>query len=130
MNILPNIKLIKDNIFYCEINIDDIKENRKFQKFDSKFPSITRMYNLICCKKISICDIIRTIKKCGEKIHSVKVNDIYNKGINDNENAILFEVCFWANDRTLRTEDIENLESKILRNLKLSYGIKIKGEKN
>ena len=128
LNVLPNMKLIKDSMFYCEISVDGICENRKFQKFDSKFPSIIRMYNLVYNKNILVRDIIRTIKECGSEVYYVKVNDVYNKGLNNDEHAILFEVCFWTIDRTLCNEEIENLESKILKNLGLSYGIKIKGE--
>ena len=128
LNILPNIKLIKDDIFYCELNIDKIFENRKYQKFDSKFPSIIRMYNLICKKSTSIKDIIRTIKECSSEVYYVKVNDVYHKGMDDNEHAILFEICFWVTDRTLCTYEVENLEKKILYNLNSIYGIKIKGD--
>ena len=126
VKVLPNLKLIKDNIFYCEINIDKIKENNKYQTFESKFPSVTRMYNLVCNKDISVKDIMTLIKKCGKEIYSIKVNDIYKDGMNLNEQAILFEVCFWLSDRTLRADEVESIEDKILSNLNSSYGIRIK----
>ena len=109
-----------------EINIDKIKENNKYQTFESKFPSVTRMYNLVCNKDISVKDIMTLIKKCGKEIYSIKVNDIYKDGMNPNEQAILFEVCFWLSDRTLRADEVESIEDKILSNLNSSYGIRIK----
>lgn len=126
LKLLPNLKLIKDNIFYCEINIDKIEEKNKLQKFESKFPSVVRMYNLICSKNISVKKIEDAISECGKEVYSIKVKDVYKNGIDSAHQAILFEICFWLSERTLKIEEIENLESKILSKLESLYKIKIK----
>lgn len=128
LSVLPNVKLIKNDMFYCELDIDKMFENRKYQKFDSKFPSIVRMYNLVCKKSTSIKDIIITIKECSSEVYYVKIDDVYQKGIDDNKYAILFEVCFWSSDKTLCNDEIESIEEKILYNLNSLYEIEIKGD--
>lgn len=126
LKLLPNLKLIKDNIFYCEINIDKIEEKNKLQKFESKFPSVVRMYNLICNKNISVKDVKKMIFDCGKEIYSVNIKDVYKNGIDHEHQALLFEICFWLSERTLKIEEVESLESKILEKLDSLYGIKIK----
>ena len=126
LKLLPNLKLVKDDIFYCEISIDKIEEKNKIQKFESKFPSVARMYNLICSKSVSVKDIKNAIFNCGKEIYSIDIKDVYKDGIDSEHQALLFEICFWLSERTLRIEEVESLESKILEKLDLLYGIKIK----
>ncbi len=126
LKLLPNLKLVKSNIFYCEINVDEIEEKNKLQKFESKFPSVIRMYNLVCNKSISVKNIKNLIFGCGKEVYSVKVKDVYKDGIDSAHQAILFEICFWLSERTLKIEEVEHLESKILSKLESLYEIKIK----
>lgn len=127
IKILPNLKLIKDKIFYCEIKINKIKENKKILKFESKFPSIIRQYNFICPKNIFSIEIVNYIKSKSKLINKVSIKDIYKDNkMNINEHSLLFEIEYRLSERTINSEEIELIENDLSTSLLKKFGMKIK----
>ncbi|MDR1240485.1 MAG: phenylalanine--tRNA ligase subunit beta [Oscillospiraceae bacterium] len=123
--IVPNVKLIKDDIFYCEIFIESIKENKKQLKFESKFPLILRMYNLNCPKDVSASRITDVIKNSADFVRNIKIKDVYGSEEKDNH-ALLFEVSYRLSSRTLTTKEIEDTEHIFLDKLNKELGVSVK----
>jgi phenylalanyl-tRNA synthetase beta chain len=125
-NLVPNIKLIKCPMFYGEILVKSLKENKKVLKFESKFPSVVRLYNLVCSKKILAKEIKKTIQNSADFIRDIVIKDIYDKDTTENLRSILFQVTYREPDRTLTAEEIESTEKKFLGSLKNDFEIFIK----
>lgn len=125
--ILPNIKLVKNKVFYCELNLEEIKYTKKVLKFESSFPSIIRQYNFICSKKLSFIDIFNYINNFDNSINEILVKDVYeDSNMNPEEHSVLVEIKYRLESRTLSAEEIEKLEKNLLENLSSKFEIKIK----
>ncbi|MDR1364797.1 MAG: phenylalanine--tRNA ligase subunit beta [Oscillospiraceae bacterium] len=113
-----NTKLIKNQIFYCEILVKSFHDLKKTLKFESKFPSVIRQYNFMCPKTIPANKIEMIIKKSSKIVQNIEIKDIYEgKETLDNSHFLLFEVIYRLPNRTLTTEEIENTERIFLDNL-------------
>jgi len=127
VKILPNLKLIKDKIFYCEIKINKLKDSKKVLKFESKFPAIIRQYNFICPKNIFSNEIINYIKIKNKLINKISIKDIYeDNNMSINEHSLLFEIEYRSPERTINSDEIELIENNLLNNLSEKFSIKIK----
>ena len=125
--LLPNIKLVKSDIFYCELNLENLKSTKKVLKFESSFPSIIRQYNFICSKKLSFADIFNYINNFDISINEVLVKDVYEDSkMNPEEHSVLIEIKYRLESRTLSAEEIEKLEKNLLENLSSKFKIRIK----
>lgn len=113
---IQNVKLIKDKIFYCEFYIKDITEKVKKIEFESKYPPVKRLYNLVHKKNICAAEIAEIIKSSNEIVRSVAVKDLYqDKNLNENEHAVLYEVNYCSKTSTLTSEEIEEVENIFLK---------------
>lgn len=122
-----NLKLIKDKIFYCEFYLRGISEKIKKIKFESKYPPIKRLYNLVQKKDIKSHSIADIITSSDEVVRSVTVQDVYSdKNFSSEEHAVLYEVNYCSKDTTLTSEKIEEIEKHFLKELSDRYNIYIK----
>lgn len=127
LNKIPNVKLIRDKIFYCEFYLSEITEKVKKIKFISKYPPVRRLYNLVQKKNIPAAEVIKIIKDSGDVVQKVTVNDIYSdKSFAENLHAVLYEVNYCSKVATLTAEEIENIEKTFLSKLSSKYGIEFK----
>ncbi len=127
LNKIQNAKLIKDKIFFCEFYLNDISEKTKKIKFQSKYPPVKRLYNLVQRKDVSAKEVKDCIKSTSEVIRGITVNDIYSdKTFSDNEYAVLYEVNYGSKTSTLTTEEIENIENEFLNKLSAKFGAHLK----
>ena len=127
LRVLPNVKLVNDRIFYCEIDIDKIFFRKKSVVFESKYPSIIRQYNLICNKNVSCKEICDYIDGIDVSVRGVVIKDVYEDlKLNSELHSVLFEIRFQLEDRTMTNEEIESLEKKMLKELQDKFNISIK----
>ena len=124
---MQNLKLVKDNIFYCEFYLEDIEEKVKKIKFESKYPPVNRLYNFIQKKDISAKQVEDIIKSSDEIVRNVVVNDIYtDKTFSESEHAVLYEVNYCSKNETLTHEKIEVVEAKFIKELSEKFNVKFK----
>ncbi len=124
---IQNLKLVKDDIFYCEFYLEDIKEKVKKIGFESKYPPVNRLYNFVQKKDISAKQVEDIIKSADEIVRNVIVRDIYtDKTFSDGEHAVLYEVNYCSKNATLTSEKIEAVESKFIKELSEKFDIKFK----
>ncbi|GMB10753.1 MAG: phenylalanine--tRNA ligase subunit beta [Candidatus Improbicoccus devescovinae] len=125
--IVPNVKLVKDPVYFCEIYTKKIENKQKTIEFESKFPSITRLYNLMVGKNIKSDSIIKIIKESSDLVVSCYVKDMYeSREMTVNQIAILFEVLYGANECTLSNKDIKLIEDLFLKKLESNLDIHLK----
>jgi phenylalanyl-tRNA synthetase beta chain len=127
LELIPNVKLLRDSVFYCEIFMDSFKDIKKTLIFESKFPPILRLYNFVCPKNVRASEILNTIKNSGEAVQECVIKDLYNdKKMEKTEHSLLFEVVYRLKERTLVSEDVEAIERLFLQKLKEKFDVYLK----
>ena len=127
LNKIPNLKLVKDKVFYCEFYVDNLQERVKKVKFESKYPPIKRLYNFMQRRDVTAKEVETIIKMSSGVVRDVIVKDIYSdKNFAENEHAVLYEVNYCSKDHTLTSEEIEKIEKDFLEKLNVAFGIKFK----
>ncbi len=72
--------------------------------------------------------MIETAKKIGgDLLRNIEITDVYEA---DGKRALLFSMTYQAKDRTLSTDEVNQLHSKIGEALKKDFGVEIKGKEN
>lgn len=124
---IKNVKLIKDDVFYCEMDLSKLNEKSKKLKFESKYPGISRVYNLLVNKSVLSKQVEDVIYSSSNLIRNVTVKDIYiDDKMNKEQHALLYEVKFCSKDFTITTEQVEKIEKEFLNKLAKSLGVSIK----
>ena len=78
-------------------------------------------------KDISAKQVEDVIKSADEIVRNVVVRDIYSdKTFAEIEHAVLYEVNYCSKNATLTSEEIEEVESKFIKELSEKFGIKFK----
>ena len=124
---IKNLKLVKDEVFYCEFQVDKIEFECKKLKFESKYPPVNRLYNFIQSKNVTAGEIVEFIKSVSDIITGVTVKDIYSdKNMPSDQHAVLYEVNYCSKFETLTLEEIEDIENKFIPLLNSKFSIKLK----
>ena len=126
--LVKNVKLIRDEIFYCEIRFDSLISADKKLKFESKYPPVKRLYNLLHSKDVSSKEISDAIMASSEVVRSAEVKDVYiDKNMPEDTHAVLYEVTYCSQTATLTTEEIEKIEASFINLVKEKYNAVLKG---
>lgn len=124
---INNIKLVQDDIFYCEFYIENISAKDKKLEFESKYPPIKRLYNFIEPKDVYSKDVIEIIKSISENVIKIEIKDIYeDKNMPENLHAVLYEVTYCSKNSTLTCEQIQQVEKKFIEILRKKLNVVIK----
>lgn len=127
LNKIQNVKLIKDKIFYCEFYLKYLTERPKKIGFESKYPPVKRLYNLVQKRRITAKEVADTIKSAASIVTRVTTSDVYfDKSFAEDEYAVLYKVNYCSPDSTLTAAEIENTEKIFLQKLKEKFGINLK----
>jgi phenylalanyl-tRNA synthetase beta chain len=119
INNLENGKLVKGEVLYLELYLDDLEIGSTAIENVSKYPSILREYNFLVPKDEIYAEYVKEIRDLSDYITSVKVNDIYKgKGVKDGFVSVLLEIEYSSMDKTLLTEEVEEIENKMYTKLK------------
>ena len=116
---------IKKGALILEINISKIGDqrikNRKYAELP-KYPAITRDYSFVTDRDVESSFIEDTIINNGGKlVKNIELFDIYTGDqIEDDKKSISYKVEYRDNDKTLKEEDIKDIEEKILADLEKS----------
>ena len=112
-------EITKDDVYVCEINLSIIY-NKKSKKIKypeiSKYPEITKDVAFILDKDILSSDVLKEIRKNGNKIlSSIKVFDLYEGDkIDNNKKSVGYSLTFQDIDRTLTDEEVDNVFKTII----------------
>ena len=121
---------IKTEVYVAGIDIpallDKVTFERKYEGV-AKFPAVTRDLALVMKKDIFVGQVEKVMKQKGGKLlENIKLFDIYEgEQIEAGYKSVAFSLTFRASDRSLETEEVNNIVDKILKELKKS-GVEIR----
>lgn len=123
-----NGKLVREKVFYLEINIDMLSMGTTALEEQSKFPSITREYNLLVPTDIKFADYKAEIENTSKKIINIEVKDLYKgKGVKEGTTSQLIQITYNSFDETLTSEEVEAIERQWFEKITAKYKIALKG---
>lgn len=124
---------ISSNVYFFDLDarliIKLVRERAKRQvlKDIGKYPAIFRDLALICDKNIEFNRALKAIKKFHETIRNVEVVDRYvGEQIGEGRESIAISITYFDPNRTLREEDINNVEKSLLDMLKNRFEITLR----
>lgn len=127
INNFENGKLVKGEMLYLELYVDDLVMGSTAIEEVSKYPSITREYNFLVPTDAMFENYSKIIKATSEYIKDIKTKDIYKgKGVPEGFVSILLEIEYGSNEKTLTAEEVEQVESAMYLALDLQYHIRLK----
>ena len=113
---------IKKGCQILEINLSQILDQRQVERKYKplpKYPAITRDYSFVTDRDVEskfIEDIIRS--KGEDLVKEIELFDVYTGDqIADDKKSISYNVSFRSDDRTLKEEDMSEIEKNILKEL-------------
>lgn len=114
---------IKKSALLLEVRISDILDKRDTKKTYNplpKYPAISRDYSFVTNRDVESSFIEDTIINNGENlVKTIELFDIYTGDqIESDKKSISYKVEFRSDDRTLKEEDIKDIEENILNELK------------
>jgi phenylalanyl-tRNA synthetase beta chain len=94
----------------------------------SKFPSVERDIAILVDEDVTCSSIIDCIKEvCDQRLETVKLFDIYQGAqVEKGKKSMAFNLLFLSNERTLSVEEVDELTSKILKNLSDKLGAELR----
>jgi phenylalanyl-tRNA synthetase beta chain len=129
--VLDNWEIKKDKIFIAELRLDKLNEfvnlERRFKPL-ALFPSIKRDISLLINKDTSSEDAIQIIKKeAGIYLKNITLADFYyGQQIPSNFKSLTYSLEYQAQDRTLKDEEINQIQEKIIRALEGQLEVKVR----
>ncbi|PKK95955.1 MAG: phenylalanine--tRNA ligase subunit beta [Tenericutes bacterium HGW-Tenericutes-4] len=122
-----NGKLIKGEVQYLEIYIDNFKMGTTILEEMSKYPSIVREYNLLVPNGAVYEEYANDIHSAAKEINAISIIDIYKgKGVKEGFTSVLISIEYVSTSKTLTTEEIEVDEQAFLKVLKQKHQIELK----
>jgi len=114
-----------DTTIICEINIKPLleEETKIDYKPISRFPNISRDLAVVVDEKVTAHELISMIKQTVKKnLVSIDVFDVYQGShIEVGKKSIAFNLVFNDSDKTLATDDVDQLMKKITGRLSFSF---------
>ena len=113
----PNIS--KKDIYVGELSLSTIMEkktrNYKYKEVN-KYPSISKDVAFVMPLSMDSATVLNEISRVGGKLLSeVKVFDLYRgENVKNDEKSIAYSLVFESEDRTLTTEEVNELFNKII----------------
>ena len=124
-NLLKN----KSEVFFAEINIDQLKNNYVNNRTrivpPSQFPSIYRDISILISKTFSYSEIKNVISNAGgDLLKQVSLFDLYvDKDIDKDKHSLSISLEFASNTRTLKDKEIDDLMDRVIQVLKNNFKI-------
>ena len=113
---------ISKGCLILEINLSMIRDkritDRKYKPLP-KYPAISRDYAFVTNRDMEVEFIEETFKNKGsDLISQIELFDIYTGDqIEKDKKSVAYKVTYRSNDKTLKEEDIKDIEEEILENL-------------
>ncbi|MFH1655155.1 MAG: phenylalanine--tRNA ligase subunit beta [Candidatus Omnitrophota bacterium] len=129
--VLDNWEIKKDKIFIAQLRIDKLNEfanlERRFKPL-ALHPSIKRDISLLIRKDTSSEDVVQIIKKeAGIFLKNITLADFYyGQQIPSNFKSLTYSLEYQAQDRTLKDEEINQIQEKIIQALEGQLEVKVR----
>ncbi len=111
----------KDLMFLNQIQI-----NKEYIDIP-KFPAMVRDLAFVIDQKILYNDIRNEIKNWHELIKSVDLFDVYvGENLGEDKKNLAFHIIYQSNDRTLTSEEIDEIQKQLIENLEKRFEAQIR----
>ena len=122
---------IKKRVNVFEINIKEARKSADLEVRYSpvpRYPAIEKDIALVVDKDLQVGELEEIIKKYGKKnLESVKLFDIFiGDQVGENKKSVAYALTFRASDRTLTDEEVNKIQDKILTQLEIEAGAKLR----
>ena len=113
-----------DNLRFPEKTLNDLKVKFSF----SDYQKSERDFAFIVNKDVSAQDLINSISSIDKSlVKDVRVFDVYQgDNIPENQKSIAISVTIQSSERTLNEDDLEHINSLIIRTVENKTGAKIR----
>lgn len=116
-----------DDVFLCELNLDEIKRLENDLKFSfneiSKYPSVKRDIAILVDINTSAQTIVNLIKNTGRKLlKSINIFDVYYDSNNPEKKSVAVSLEYQSETKTLETEEVDLAIRKVLDSLEKELG--------
>jgi phenylalanyl-tRNA synthetase beta chain len=133
-NILKKIGIKTESLVGFEIFIDNLKlpkktlNDQKTKFMVSDFQKSERDFAFIVKKEVKAQDLINAVSSVDKKlISNIKVFDVYEgENIPENQKSIAISVTIQSSEKTLNDNDLENINSLIIKTVENKTGAKIR----
>jgi phenylalanyl-tRNA synthetase beta chain len=116
---------IEQKVYLCELDFDLISEMGKVHeriKPISKYPHAFRDFSFYIDERIRVGDVSQRIKAISDLINSVVIFDVFKR----EKRSVTFRVFFQSYEGTLRDDEIDLLQEKIIRELTSIEGVTLR----
>ncbi|ODS33301.1 MAG: phenylalanyl-tRNA synthase beta subunit [Candidatus Scalindua rubra] len=120
--ITPSIAELDFDVLVHNANLES-----SYQKIPS-FPTMIRDIAVVSDEKITWADIKGSIESLKiDYVDGIEFFDVYRgKQVEQGKKSVAFRLIFRADDRTLKSEEVDRLQEKILENLNNTLGVKLR----
>ena len=133
-NILKKIDMKSESLVGFEIFLDNLKltkktlNNQKVKFTVSDFQKSERDFAFVVNKDVNAQDLINAILSVDQKlISNIKVFDVYEgENIPVNQKSIAISVTIQSSEKTLNDNDLENINTLIIKTVESKTGAKIR----
>ncbi|MEX2145051.1 MAG: phenylalanine--tRNA ligase subunit beta [Candidatus Spechtbacterales bacterium] len=113
---------LKGSAFVCELNLEDLireAEEEEIYSPVSNYPQSVRDISVIVPKYTKASAVISVIQAEGEELlRDIDMFDYYEEAQNADSVSMAFHLIFQAKDRTLKSQEVDNLTARIERQIK------------
>jgi phenylalanyl-tRNA synthetase beta chain len=115
----------------AELDFDILIENTNLESSYHKIPSfpvVTRDLAVVSDETVTWAEIKGCIESLNiDYVDGIEFFDVYRgKQIEKGKKSIAFRLIFRADDRTLKSEEVDKLQEKIVENLSNAFGIRLR----
>jgi len=130
--IRDNVLETNEPVMLFEINLEALKKYERLTtryKTPSKFPAIELDLAFVVDKTVSCHAVLENMKHTGgDLLSDVSVFDVYEgDSIGASKKSMAFHLTFQSVDRTLQDNEIQELKTRLLSNLKDKFGADLRG---
>lgn len=119
-------------VFFLELNLNRLAQlGQRDLVFKAlpKYPAIERDLALVLPLEIQAQDVIRQIRELGGAlIEKVELFDVYQgEQVLENTRSLAFHLTYRSMDRTLQDQEVQEIQSELLKKLHQRYGATVRG---
>ena len=130
--VVNNFNLKNKKLVFFSFSLDQLTHkaslNKQFKPLP-KYPSIILDLAFVLEKSVKAKEVQDLIKKTGgDLLKELELFDIYmGKGLESNQKSLAFHLVYRSDEKTLKDEEAEEVQKKIIRKLEKELGAKIRG---
>ena len=122
---------INQDVFYAELDTDylsQLQDKKYATKEISKYPVVERDIAVVVDEKITNGELMSAIKSaCGKIFFDVNLFDVYrHSSLGENKKSMAYKILFMSEEKTLTSEEINQVMNKVLKGLDFRYGAKLR----